>query len=171
MLTLIEKMQGDDEEDTRLLKEMAERARRYIAPFHWCLPITETYFAWGIGHVIALFLFKFEDKIGETDDKLWVVVGDLPSAYMVVLPSQNAREVLENYCSLMDDWVSAVRNNGNFADVFPVMAARTEEHADMLESRLAFLRKEIIPEAPADLMTDANGEIVARERSSDGGGE
>jgi hypothetical protein len=79
MLTPVAKMTGEDEEDSRLLREMAIKARDYINSFRWCLPIREMYLAFGVGYVIALFLFEFEGKIGGTDDTLWVVVGDLPS--------------------------------------------------------------------------------------------
>jgi hypothetical protein len=118
------------------------------------------YFAYGIGGIVALFLLEFEGKTGGTDDKLWVVTGDLPSAYMVVESDESPRKVLERYCELMDDWVSALRRGGDFRNVYPVPAARTKEHADMLEQRLAFLRKEVIPEVPANFVTDSNGELV-----------
>jgi hypothetical protein len=160
MLTPIEKMRGEDEEDTRLLREMAERARDYVTSFPWCPPIRETYLAYGIGKVIALFLFEFEGKIDGTYHNTWIIVGDLPPCFFAVQPDDTVQLLFDDYCDRMDDWVAAVRNNGNFEKVFPVSAARTEKHADMLESRLAFLRKEIIPEAPADLMTDASGEII-----------
>jgi len=161
LLTPIDSMQGEDEEDTRLLREMAWRARDYITSFHWCPPITDMYFVGGIGYIVATFLFVFDRKIGGTDDKLWVIVGDMPTVYMIVEPDESPRDVLEGYCQLMDDWVAAVRAGGGFEDVFPVEAARTKEHADMLESRLATLREEIIPMFSADRVIDADGKLIA----------
>jgi hypothetical protein len=161
MLTSIEKMQGEDEKDTRLLEEMAERARSYVTSFHWCPPIKTTYFAHGIGGIIAVFLFEFERKIDGTDDKVWVIAGDLPSFYEPVDPDDSVQRVLEHYCVLMDDWAAAVRTGGDFEDVFPIAAERTEKHADLLERRLAFLRKEVIPNAPTDLVTNSDGELIA----------
>jgi hypothetical protein len=145
MLMPVDAIKGEDEEDTRLLNEMAIRARDFITSFKWCLPIAAMYLADGIGKVVAIFLVEFDGKIGGTDDRLWVVVGDLPSVYMIVEPDDCAREALETYCLLMDDWVAAVRGDGNFESVYPVEAARTEEHAGMLQSRLEFLRKEVVP--------------------------
>ncbi|HTT83614.1 MAG TPA: hypothetical protein VMF67_09030 [Rhizomicrobium sp.] len=150
MLTPVSNMKGEDEEDTRLLEEMAIGARNYITSFHWCPPIREMYFAFGVGFVIALFLFEFTEKIDGTDDWLWVVIGDLPPVYMVVLPDASPQQALETYCLLMEDWIEAVRNNGNFKEVYPVSAPRTVENADLLESRLGFLRREIIPDASPD---------------------
>lgn len=165
MLQPVETMQGEDEEDTRLLQEMAVRARDYITSFRWCPPVTAMYFVEGIGYVVAIFLFEFDRKIGGTDDKLWVIVGDLPTAYMVVEPDESPQEVLAGYCLLMDEWVAAVRAGGGFAEVFPVEAARTEEHANMLDSRLKTLREEVIPMFSADRVTDANGRIIAKGES------
>ncbi len=153
----VDAIKGEDEKDTGLLDEMATHARNFITSFKWCLPITAMYLADGIGGVVAVFLVEFDGKIGGTDDRLWVVVGDLPSAYMIVEPDDCAREALETYCLLMDDWVAAVRGDGDLENVYPVEAARTQEHADMLQSRLAFIRKEIIPEFSTDIVNSSNG--------------
>jgi len=77
-------MHGEDEEETKMLKVMLSEAESYIASFHWSQPIKERYLGFGVGNVVALFLFRFDKPIRETDDWLWVVVGDLPSAYFVV---------------------------------------------------------------------------------------
>lgn len=144
MLTPVEDLAGEDEEETALLREMAVKARDFITAFKWCLPIRATYFADGVGKVIAVFLFKFDGKIGGTDDRLWVVVGDLPSVYMVVGP-ESAKEATEAYCELMDDWVNAVLVTRDFTDVFPVDAPETRGNGEDLRGRLEFVRREIIP--------------------------
>jgi hypothetical protein len=159
MLTPVAAMQGEDEEDTRLLKEFETWARNYITSFRWCLPITEMYFAHGIGGIFAIFLFEFEGKIAGIADMLWVVVGDLPPVYMVTDACKCARDVLEAYCELMDDWVAAVREGGDFDEVYPVSAPRTAENADALEDRLGWIRREFIPEAPTDPLIGENGVI------------
>ena len=134
---------GEDEEDTRLLREMAKSARDYISSFAWCPPIKDMYLAYGVGKVVAIFLVEFPEKIRETDDSLWVVVGDLPSAYLVVEPEDKPAGALARYCELMEDWISAVKISGDLRNVFPVAAAPTYENADLLRSRIRFLRKEI----------------------------
>jgi hypothetical protein len=80
---------------------------------------------------------------------LWIVVGDLPSAYLVVVPPDSPQSALERYCSLMEEWVAAVRIGGELSDVFPVRADPTIENATMLAERIAFLRREIIPDMNA----------------------
>src|SRR5260370_27952817 len=107
MLVPVGQIVGGDEEDTKLLRKMAAEAREYIISFKWCLPIKSMRFADGVGGVIAIFLVEFEGKVGGTDNRLWIVVGDLPSAYMVVEPDDCAKETLEGYCELMNDWIDA----------------------------------------------------------------
>ena len=137
---------GDDADDTRLLREMAEEARRYITSHSWCPPQKDLFLACGVGGVIALFLVDFTEKIGGSpDDSLWLVVGDLPSAYFVTENATTPRAALETYCNLMDDWITAVLDDGDLDEVYPVEADPSEQNARELESRLKFLRVEIIP--------------------------
>jgi hypothetical protein len=136
---------GEDDEDTTLLREMAKAARDYISSYAWCPPIKDMHLAYGVGRVVAVFLVEFPEKIRGTDDKLWVVVGDLPNAYLVVEPDDGPSPTLDRYCELMEDWISAVQKSGDLSNVFPVAAASTPENADLLKRRVEFLRKEIIP--------------------------
>jgi len=138
---------GDDDEDTRLLRGMAEEGREYLASHEWCPPIRGLYLAHGVGGVVALFLVEFSRKIsGSPDDTLWLVVGDLPTAYFVTENVTTVRDALDCYCSIMDDWVAAVLDGRDLEEVYPVDADPTEANARQLESRLQFLRHEIIGE-------------------------
>jgi hypothetical protein len=136
---------GEDANDTASLLEMATSARDYITSFNWCPPINAGYLASGVGSVVAVFLFEFASKIQDTDDRLWVIVGDLPSAYLVVEPEDSPPDALERYCSLMEDWIAAIRDSTPLDEVFPVAADPIPENAESLEKRIAFLLAEIIP--------------------------
>lgn len=136
---------GDDAADTASLREMATSARDYITSFNWCPPINAGYLASGVGGIVAIFLFEFTSKIQDTDDRLWVIVGDLPSAYLVVEPGDSPPDALERYCSLMEDWIAAIRDSTPLDKAFPVAAEPTSENAESLERRVAFLLAEIIP--------------------------
>ena len=139
-------IKGDDDEDTRLLREMAQEARDYITSHSWCPPQKDMFLACGVGGVIALFLVEFTEKIaGSPDDALWLVVGDLPSAYFVTENASRPRAALETYCNLMDDWVTAVLDGGDLDEVYPVEAEPSEQNAQELASRLRFPRAEVIP--------------------------
>jgi hypothetical protein len=76
---------------------------------------------------------------------------------MIVSPDDFPQQALETYCLLMEDWIAAVRNNGDFNEVYPVSAPRTAENADALESRLGYLREHIIPDAPTDIVNASDG--------------
>src|SRR2546423_11868215 len=94
-MTLGPLMQGEDEEETTLLQAMLVEARNYIRSFRWCPSISEEYLGFGIGKVFALFLFRFAKPIADSDDCLWVVVGDLPSAYFVIDDAPNPKSAAE----------------------------------------------------------------------------
>ena len=136
---------GDDEDDTRLLREMASEARAYLEDFEWCPPIRSLHLGLGVGGVVAAFLVQFDEVIEDTsDDALWVVVGDLPSAYVIVEPEDDGVAGLSRYCELMEDWAFNVLKGKSLDDSFPVEAEATHEHAEMLNSRIAFIRTEIL---------------------------
>lgn len=136
---------GDDDQDTAMLLGMAADAQAYIESFDWCPSISATYLASGVGGIAAVFLFEFPQRIRDTDDQLWVVVGDLPKAYIVVEPNDSPAVVMEKYCGLMEDWIAAVRDGTSLQKVFPVAAEPTPENALSLEKRIAFLLEQIIP--------------------------
>ena len=139
----IDSAEGDDAEDTKLLRSMGEAAKKYLGAMPWCRRIREAYFGDGVGGVVAVFLFRIEPT-SNADEWVWVVTGDLPDAYFVIDRSPTAYDALETYCELMSDWVDAVRSGASLQDVFPVDAPATQEAADALESRVEFLRTEIL---------------------------
>ncbi len=145
---LVPDVSGEDEEDTALLRELAKTAQNYIRSFSWRPPIKNMFLAFGVGGVVAVFLVEFPVKIHGTDGMLWVVVGDLPSAYLVVEPDDHPADALERYCELMEQWVVAVRTSGDLRKVFPVSAEPTAEHARMLSTRVEMIRTTIIPQIP-----------------------
>lgn len=137
-------IQGDDAEDTELLREMAADARAYMEDFEWCPQINSIHLALGVGGVVAVFLFQFDEVIEDDDDALWVVVGDLPNAYVIVEPDDDGSTALERYCEMMEDWAYNVLKGNSIEESFPVEAEPTQEHAEMLRQRIVFLRSEII---------------------------
>jgi hypothetical protein len=138
---------GNDDEDTALLKEMAKEARDYIEGFEWCPPIQRMTLGYGVGGVIGLFRFEFSEAIEDTDSELWVVVGDLPSAYFIYEGNEDRAVALECYCRLMEEWANAVREGESVDECFPVEAEESRENAEAVLSRIDFIRRELRPEA------------------------
>ncbi|MEO1333285.1 MAG: hypothetical protein AAFV32_07160 [Myxococcota bacterium] len=138
------RMVGEDEEETSHLHETLNDAREFLESQCWCSRILHEYFGTGVGGVFGLFLFHLEPT-GSEDTWLWVVAGDLPSAYFVVDDSGNPKEAMQTYDELIRDWISAVRNGSSLEEVFPFEVSPTLEHAEMLETRLDFLKERITP--------------------------
>jgi len=133
-----------DAEETALLRAMSSEAQEYVTSFSWCPPIKTLSLAFGIGGIVAVFLVELEKPVGETDKLLWVVVGDIPSAYLVVDDGTNPMSALRRYCGLMEDWANAVINQADLESVFPVQAHASYDNAKDLLKRIAFIRSEVL---------------------------
>ena len=136
-----ERAMGDDEEDTGLLRKMHQEASSFLSTFSWCCEIRRSFFGCGTGGIVAVFLMEITPSRKDVDEWLWVVVGDLPPAYLVTDNTRNATDALEGYVSLMRDWVRAVRNGLDLSQFIPVNAPPTLEAANRLETRLNTLEQ------------------------------
>lgn len=116
----------------------------------WAPPIQDLYLAFGIGKIIALFLVRFGQPIeGNPDDELWVVVGDMPTAYFVTEAAPDPAEALTAYCELMEDWADRILEGRDLEGSYPISVEPTVEHAKMLKSRMGTIRQEFVPLAKA----------------------
>lgn len=139
-------LRGRSRESARL-RRLLERATTYLRSHAWCPEaIAERFLGLGVGEVVAVFLFVLDEPVGGSDDRLWVVVGDLPSAYLVADRAPTPRDALAVYCELMERWCGAVEAGAGLADVFPVAAEATAENASALRSRVGFLRRHLLKE-------------------------
>lgn len=137
-------MTGEDEEETVQLRTMLADAKEYLMGFEWCHAITREFFGLGVGGVVGVFLFEIEAQ-PNVDNALWVIVGDLPSAYLVTDDADTPCSALRIYCDLMEEWILAIRSKKKLSEAFPVAAPPTSENANLLEKKVAFLRSEILP--------------------------
>ena len=130
---------------------MYHEAREYVEGFTWCAGIRNSYFGMGTGDVFAVFLFEIEPAGRGADRWIWVIVGDLPPAYIATELCPNPAAALDGYTGEMERWVAAARSGQSVADLIPVNAPATPEYVDMLESRLRFLDTEILAYHKGDL--------------------
>jgi len=142
-LIAAEQLRGEDAEDTALLRESYHEATEFVRQLPWVNSITAAYFGCGVGGVVAVFLFKI-DSTTSIDDFLWVVCGDLPTAYLVTDRAHDPLSAIAVYCDLMDEWIDGVRR-GDASHAYPVAAEPTRENADALATRVDFLRSQILP--------------------------
>jgi len=145
-LTPAEQIGGEDAEETAQLKAMLRDATDYLRSFRWCPPIDRIYLGRGVGGVVAVFLFHFSNPIQDNDEWLWVVVGDLPTAYLVLDQAGDPASALEMYCQLMDQWAKAVLEGRSLEDAFPVTAEPTPENAKSVLKRVNFIRTRLLPD-------------------------
>lgn len=85
---------------------------------------------------------------------MWVIVGDLPPAYIVCDNAHTWQEALDAYAVEMMEWVKAVKEGRSIEDVIPVNVPPTVEYADMLESRCNLIWELFVDVDPATLPTD-----------------
>src|ERR1017187_10666819 len=148
-MTPVDSIEGESVIDTNLLRRMATEARDFIGTQDWCEHIDHQYFAYGVGGVVAVFLFQITSRFVDIDECLWGIVGDLPPAYIVVEDNPTAADALDAYCSEMESWVEAVQNGESVDELIPVNVPPTREYAEQLSGRLGYLRSEILPLAQA----------------------
>jgi|SRR5689334_15055919 len=104
-----------------------------------------TFLVWvGRGWCLRCFFFEINPSSKKVDQWLWVIVGDLPPAYLVVDASPTPLAALANYVDLMQEWTDAVKDKRPVNDCIPVNAPTTCEYADLLQQRLDYIRKEFL---------------------------
>jgi hypothetical protein len=150
-VTPVALMRGEDAEETAGLKELLDEATAYLKRFNWHRGLKEAYLGIGIAKLLGLFLFEIVPASEEVDDKLWVVVGDLPPAYITTEEAPNPATALDSYIGAMEEWVEAAREGRSVEGLIPVTVPPTAENAESLESRLRFLDKEILSQYEEDL--------------------
>lgn len=144
-------MQGDDEEDTRLLDGMYREAYDYISSQAWVVRVRNSYFGLGVGGVVAVFLIEVEPSDEDIDEYHWIIVGDLPPAYIATYDAPNPASALDAYIGAMQEWVDAAKEGQPVDDLIPVNVEPTKENAEMLSQRLEFIDSQILPDYKADL--------------------
>ena len=147
-LSLIE---GDDEDESLLLKAMAEDASNYLRNHEWCKEITDSYFGLGVGGVVAVFLFKIVPAHDYVDKCVWVIVGDIPPLYIGGRDAPNPACALDAYIGAMEGWAHAAISGRFTAEGPPVAADATPENGRRLLKRLALVDKNILSRYEGDL--------------------
>jgi len=150
-LTPAENLRGEDTRDTQELMQLRRDAKSFIESFGWCEGVDKDYFGIGIGRIFGVFLERLKTTDPSIPEELWVVVGDIPAAYLCTDDAPNPATALDAYIFEMQRWIKAVREGSSLDDVIPVNAPATPEYANMLESRLEFLDSEVLSGLSEDL--------------------
>jgi hypothetical protein len=137
------------------VKALAAQARAFAEGFAWCERVTACEAGFAIAGVLGVFRVQLVPTPGRgADPVVWVVVGDVPPAYLAFEEGDGWQDALRGYVEEMQWWVDAVREGASLDDLIPVNVPPTAEHADMLASRLAFIRERLVAVDPASLESD-----------------
>jgi hypothetical protein len=123
-----------------------EEARGFVLGHRWVRSFRSVYVALDIESVLSIFLFCLDDRDQGVDPYLWVLVGDIPPAYISAAVAADAVEALDAYVGAMQEWVRAVREGRDVNGLIPVNTVASRQAADSLETRLNFIDKYIFKE-------------------------
>jgi hypothetical protein len=138
----------DDPDEGPRLASLEREARAYLVSRPTWPAVQAIKLAYGVGPIIGLFLVRFVEPLkgeleGETEQ--WLVVGDLPSVCFETDIAPTRALALKLYCAICEDWAETIIEGRDLSQCYPIRAAPTKEHAQMLLGRIEFIRDEIIP--------------------------
>ena len=136
--------EGDDDEDDDLCRKLFIRGEEYLGSFKWCSQILERHVGICVGGIVAVLLFRIEPI--QADEWIWVIIGDLPPAYINAGDGDAPADALRAYIGQMRRWVVAAREGSDTSQLIPVNIEPSHETAQRLESRLDYLEHKILPE-------------------------
>ncbi|NEU06984.1 hypothetical protein GZH53_01555 [Flavihumibacter sp. R14] len=141
--TLLNKL--SEVEELECILKLHDQAKKYLRSFDWCVEIKKSWYdhEYGIFEKVGVFLFEIQPIDEGVDDFIWVIVGDLPSVYLDKSIT-TARRALETYCELMEDWVENVVEGRSVLESYPVPVDPNIENAELLSSRIRFIRRELL---------------------------
>src|SRR5262245_29472793 len=113
-------IKGESPEETTGIQSLFNDARDYLEAFSWCARIREAYLGIAIAGVVGTFLFRIEPVGQGVDEWIWVVVGDLPPAYIALENAPNPACALDAYIGEMEKWVAAAKAGESVNDLIPV---------------------------------------------------
>lgn len=141
-----EGLEGED-----LAQELAGLARTeatvrdYLASRPWARPVRDVLLAYGVGHVLGLYLVRFLEPLSDGDTERWFVAGDIPRMNFETEDAPAPWLALELYCAIAQDWADRVLAGDDLSDSYPIEAPPTKANAEDLLSRIEFIREEMVP--------------------------
>lgn len=152
--------------------DLAAEARQFLASHPWCARVRRVALKFTIPDYLGVFLCTLVPRAPEVDTTLWVVVGDLPAAYLVHDAPDTWQDALAGYVGEMRRWVEAVRTGASLDDVIPVDAPATRQVADMLASRLDYIQEQLVDVDPETLeLIDVESEPEEEEEEAAASGD
>ena len=143
-MILIDTIMKKDIKDDLSIYSLTVEAKQFILNKKWCKNIINGYLAKSIEGIMCVYFFEIEPSQKNIDNYLWVIVGDIPPAYLVIDNSPDANSAINTYVNEMRIWIKAVKNNESLENIIPLNVPPEEKYADMLETRMVFIEKKIL---------------------------
>ena len=128
-----------------VLKVKSE-AYEYINSFKWCEKIVDSQLYFNLGSAFCVFIIDIVNNQSKdkADNKLWVIVGDLPSMYLDSHNVKSLKDSLEVYVELAEEWVENVIAKKSVKECFPFHKKPSMKLAKFLNNRIGFISTEIL---------------------------
>ena len=136
------------------VQEFAQRAIAFVRGFRWCRDVTACTLGFAVAGVLGIFRVDLVPGEG-ADPTVWVIVGDLPPAYIAFEPDDSWQDALRGYVEETRLWTEAAATGGDVSELIPVNVPPTPEYAAMLSGRLDFLERHLLDADPESLEGDA----------------
>ena len=125
------------------VQEFAHRAIAFVRDFRWCREVTACTLGFAVAGVLGIFRVALVPGEG-ADPTVWVIVGDVPPAYLWFDTADSWQDALRGYVTEMRRWTEAAATGGDVSELVPVSVPPTPEYAAMLSGRLDFLERHLI---------------------------
>lgn len=127
------------------LERAIAEARQFIGFYNWVEAIKAEYLGVAFEGIVYVFLFAIERTRMDVDPWVWVIVGDIPPAYITCDHAKTPFEALNGYVGAMEEWVAAALQGASVAELIPVNVPPTHDNAQNLSRRLQFIDEQILP--------------------------
>jgi hypothetical protein len=142
---------GSKDADAAAIAQLHQEARDFLVHFEWCEALLEEHVGFIYPGIVGVFLFKIRPSREGVDEWVWIIVGDLPPAYITCEESPNPATALDSYVGAMLEWLSAVDRGESIDELIPVDVPATKENVERLRARLKFLDDNILSGYTDDL--------------------
>jgi hypothetical protein len=142
---------GSTGKDLQAIVGMHKEARSFLESFKWCTAVLDEYLGMAYPGIVGVFLFRIAPAREGVDEWVWVIVGDLPPAYITCEESPNPACALDAYIGAMNEWVVAASSGGSVDELIPVNVEPSKENAERLGLRLKFIDDKILSNFKNDL--------------------
>lgn len=140
LISTLENIEDIFPENEVELSVLILKAKNYLAMQKWSNEILSGWLSMYWEGVLAVFIFKISPLNSDIDDYVWIVVGDLPTAYIDVESAKNTKDVLECYVFIMSDWVENLLAGNSLEESYPVEVPPTKKYGEMLKGRLDIIK-------------------------------